>query len=86
MSAEIPHRMHSVRSAGLPPSFPAGPVCRSCGSDAHLSYESFVPARFNPGIDRMLPSVVNYTCRRCGKYHTQQAPEGWAPPGWQWYD
>lgn len=86
MSPDIPHRTQS-RQGAEPSRFRAAePVCRNCGPDAHLSYESFVPTRFNPGTDRMIPSMVHYLCARCGRRYTQYAPEGWAPPGWQWYD
>lgn len=65
---------------------PARPVCSLCRTDAYLSYDSFIPPFYSAESKGLSPSVVSYTCHNCGGHYSLNPPEGWTPPGWQWYD
>ncbi|MBT8162665.1 MULTISPECIES: hypothetical protein [Arthrobacter] len=82
MSTSTPHER---RNRPSPANFQTLPYCDSCRTDAHLSYDDFVPAYYSGG-QGLEPSTVRYTCKRCGNHYSHHAPQGWAPPGWQWYD
>lgn len=60
------------------------PSCTTCGTDQHLVYEDFIPARTLP-TGKVVPLSVNYTCTKCEQYSGHGVPEGWEPPGWFWY-
>lgn len=84
MSTATRHPAHAGR--GLGRTAPARPTCSACGAAAHLSWDDFVPARYDVEHGGRAPAVVSYTCRLCGSHYTHRAPEGWVPPGWEWYD
>ncbi|MET3172805.1 UNVERIFIED_ORG: transposase-like protein [Arthrobacter sp. UYCu721] len=69
------------------PAQPPLPKCHQCGTDAYLEFTGYVPASYDPDPvpDSLRPPVVSYNCKHCGKHYSHQAPEDWAPPGWQWY-
>lgn len=78
------HRPDSPRHPSGP-GIPVWPRCPTCHTDADLDYDAFVPAHC--GEDGSpVPSAVSFTCRRCGTHCTLEGPEGWVPPGWEWYD
>jgi len=85
MMPATPHRQHGAHASA--PVLPqARPGCRNCGASAHLSYDAFVPACYGTEGQGLAASVVSYTCKQCGSHYSQHGPEGWVPPGWQWYD
>ena len=84
MTTPTEHRLQTPHTDA--PASPAEPRCAVCNSDAELSYDAFVPACSGTESSGPAPSVVSYTCRRCGSHYTHQAPDDWAPPGWEWYD
>lgn len=79
-----PERRHGT-DVSLPSSS-TGPICGVCRTDAYLSFENFIPASYSTEQKGLVPSVVSFSCRHCGHHYHQNAPDGWVPPGWQWYD
>lgn len=84
MSTATDHRRQTGHAAGR--TAPGKPTCRACGTAAHLSWDDFVPARYDVEHGGRVPAAVSYTCQLCGSHYTQRAPAGWVPPGWEWYD
>ncbi len=85
MTLENPEHRQKTLHQSVPARPPSTPACRKCGTDAYLNFDGFIPACY--AVDRrgLRPSAVKYTCGHCGEYYSHEAPEGWAPPGWQWY-
>lgn len=65
---------------------PLVPLCRNCLTDAHLEITGYVPATYALDRDHMLPPVVSYSCKHCGKHYAHPVPGDWRPAGWEWYD
>lgn len=76
------HKIHYQPSRSRPSS---SPMCRTCGTDAYLSFAGFIPAGYTADGLALRPANVSYTCERCGGNYSQDVPNAWTPPGWQWY-
>ncbi len=61
------------------------PTCDTCGTDEHLIYEEYVPARMSsPGSDAVSANA-SYSCSECGRFSAHAVPASWCPPNWSFY-
>jgi hypothetical protein len=66
-------RRRTALHQSVPAMPPSPPACSKCGTDAYLDFDGFVPACYAADLRGLRPSVVSYTCERCGKYYSHNA-------------
>ncbi|GAA1336248.1 hypothetical protein [Arthrobacter roseus] len=61
------------------------PTCDTCGTDEHLIYEEYVPARLAIRGSDAEPANAAYSCSECGRFSAHVVPASWCPPNWSFY-
>lgn len=61
------------------------PMCDTCGTDEHLIYEEYVPARLAIRGSEAEPASAAYSCSECGRFSAHVVPASWCPPNWSFY-